>query len=482
MELKDYYRHLFMLNGMDPEQINDQVIQSMAGEPNINGWFEEIKLLQTKMQDAYRIKNKIFDVQNHRIVLPNAKVRKPYSAKINIKAIGTEDLAEYHFSGLEELGLSYNRETDSIEGTPQVSGDIKIYFQFKVIGEQADTPLHEKPVNLVINPDPKDLWKNIPSDPDALFAKPDISFSMDQLGDRTVVAASKRGRSHANVGSFRDDDYAYKHIDKTGWSVVVVSDGAGSASLAREGSRLACLSVIDYFENIQEAEKQSELDNKIKAWLDSGDETLKTEALNLSRGQMYKAALHTYNRIKDLSDFVQSTHPELFDNPRAKSNIEYFHSTLIFTLFKKFDQGYVFQTFSVGDCPIGLMSKDRKSAKLLNWLDVGEFGGGTRFITQVDIFHKQEVLATRFNLHFAEDFSYLFMMTDGIYDPKFVVEANLDKDEKWVEFLADIEGQNEDNSRVNLDSINQKAAEELSNWMDFWSVGNHDDRTLTIVF
>ena len=39
--------------------------------------------------------------------------------------------------------------------------------------------------------------------------------------------------------------------------------------------------------------------------------------------------------------------------------------------------------------------------------------------------------------------SFIFLMTDGIYDPKFIVEANLEKNEKWKEFLEDLNGNNE---------------------------------------
>ena len=73
-------------------------------------------------------------------------------------------------------------------------------------------------------------------------------------------------------------------------------------------------------------------------------------------------------------------------------------------------------------------------------------------------------------------------MSDGIYDPKFVVEANLEKHEKWVEFLQDLHGKNEDNAAVEFSAENKEMANQLSNWMDFWSPGNHDDRTLAIIF
>jgi hypothetical protein len=54
------------------------------------------------------------------------------------------------------------------------------------------------------------------------------------------------------------------------------------------------------------------------------------------------------------------------------------------------------------------MNIDKTETTLLNWLDVGEYGGGTRFITQPDIFQKQEVMATRFNLKILRIFHIYF--------------------------------------------------------------------------
>jgi hypothetical protein len=63
-----------------------------------------------------------------------------------------------------------------------------------------------------------------------------------------------------------------------------------------------------------------------------------------------------------------------------------------------------------------------------------------------------------------------------------VVEANLPNIAKWQEFLADLKGQNEDRVTVELSTTNPDIEAQLSKWMDFWSPGNHDDRTLAIVF
>ncbi|MCY1243424.1 hypothetical protein D3C72_1819620 [compost metagenome] len=117
----------------------------------------------------------------------------------------------------------------------------------------------------------------------------------------------------------------------------------------------------------------------------------------------------------------------------------------------------------------------------MNKIDVGEFGGGTRFITMSEIF-EDENFESRYSAVIVEDFSYFFLMTDGIYDPKFEVEANLKKIEKWNSFIEDLKGKNEDQLAVNFQNRSQETATQLSEWMDFWSPGNHDDRTLAIIY
>ena len=117
---------------------------------------------------------------------------------------------------------------------------------------------------------------------------------------------------------------------------------------------------------------------------------------------------------------------------------------------------------------------------MLNIIDSGDFGGGTRFITMPEVL-KPEVVQSRFGFEFTTDLPYLVLMTDGIYDPKFEVEANLANPEKWQQLFESLNGKNDVGTTVPLDG-SENAAEKLLAWMDFWSPGNHDDRTLAIVF
>ncbi|RZK15184.1 MAG: protein phosphatase 2C domain-containing protein, partial [Pedobacter sp.] len=192
-----------------------------------------------------------------------------------------------------------------------------------------------------------------------------------------------------------------------------------------------------------------------------------------------KISHFVYNNLSKAAQFAHHGIEEFA--AETENPIKDFHSTLIFALFKKYDFGYAILTFGVGDCPIGLLNKDLSNIKLMNWLDVGEFGGGTRFITMPEIF-TSEKFSTRFGFTLIEDFSYLMLMTDGIYDAKFIVEANLEKLENWKTFVDDLKGNNEDQAAVLFEPSNNEIGDQLSSWMDFWSPGNHDDRTLAIIF
>jgi hypothetical protein len=49
---------------------------------------------------------------------------------------------------------------------------LNLNFYIKLKAKNETAPLNEKLISLVINPDPKSLWKK-PSNQEAIFAKPD---------------------------------------------------------------------------------------------------------------------------------------------------------------------------------------------------------------------------------------------------------------------------------------------------------------------
>ena len=504
---KDYIEKLFTGNNIALNHKNKEIFEKFIIDEEIIQAVELISNQQKSIMENWRIRESINDIKNNQVQIPNGTVGKSYDYKFDFIQLNWSNIIFSEFEGLDEMGLLYDKDEERIFGTPKANGDFKIKLKFRVKGETENSTLNEKTINLIINADPKSLWQNKESDKTDRFWKEDNVSVFDKLGAKNIVVSSKRGRSHANVGSFRDDDFAFHHFEKTGWSVVAVSDGAGGYKNTRKGSEIACNEVINFFEvnfNNEIVASFDQLilnhynnsisnpsivkptieDNKAIETItdaeittnDSLDGIKETEVKESSQVQISK---FIYNYLGNCAKHVYNKLDEFAIN--NEFSIKELHSTLIFTLFKKYDFGYVILSFGVGDCPIAVINKDFTEIKLMNWLDVGEFGGGTRFITMPEIFSSDK-FGSRFALKIIEDFSYLILMTDGIYDAKFVVEANLEKLEKWKEFIEDLKGNNEDNVNVVFEESNNEIANQLSTWMDFWSPGNHDDRTLAIIF
>jgi serine/threonine protein phosphatase PrpC len=499
---KEYIEKLFSGNNIVLNQKNKEIFEKFIIDDEIIQNVELISKLQKSIMENWKIRESINDIINNQVQIPNGTVGKNYDYKLNFFQLNWNNIIFSEFEGLDQMGLNYEKEEDRIYGNPNKNGDFKIKLKFRVKGESENSNLNEKILPLVINPNPKDLWKNIPSDTSDKFWKEDNVAIFEKLGDKNIVVASKRGRSHANVGSFRDDDFAFQYFENTGWSVVAVSDGAGSAKNSRKGSEIACNEVINFFEvnfsneivenfdqlilkhynesnyNIVEAK---EVNNSIETNSENElpDNVELTNTIIAKESSQIQISKYIYNYLGGCAKHVYNKLEAFAD--KNQFSIKDLHSTLIFSLFKKYDFGYVILSFGVGDCPIAVINKDLTDFKLMNWLDVGEFGGGTRFITMPEIFTNDK-FATRFGFKIIDDFSHLILMTDGIYDAKFVVEANLEKLEKWKEFIEDLKGNNEDNAKVDFEESNTEITKQLSTWMDFWSPGNHDDRTLAIVF
>lgn len=466
---KIYLNSLFTSNNLAVTDKRKDLFETFVNNERNQELVKTILENQKTMVTDWKIKNRIEDIKQQAFMIPNGTVGKAYTTSIDFEKNNWTDFSYYELQGLENVGgIEFNKETNSITGNPEQSGEFKILLKYRLNEEPEDAELHEKIIPFIINPDPKSLWKNIPSDTEDAFWKADDTSAFGKIADKHIVVASKRGRSHANVGSFRDDDFSFCNLEESGWSLVVVSDGAGSAKISRYGSKLACEYITSYFKTALSKDQTNTLESLIIT-----NQTAPTDAVKK------ELSLCIYNLI---GGGAKKVHDQLADFAVANNyTLNDLNSTFIFTLFKPFDFGTAVLTFGVGDCPIAIIPKDFSEVKLMNWLDVGEFGGGTRFITTTEIFSSPK-FASRINFKVIPEYAYLFLMTDGIYDPKFVVEANLEKVEKWKEFVDDLNGNNDAGIKVELNPENKNIEKQLSDWMDFWSPGNHDDRTLAIVF
>ncbi|WP_435525974.1 protein phosphatase 2C domain-containing protein, partial [Chryseobacterium indoltheticum] len=153
---------------------------------------------------------------------------------------------------------------------------------------------------------------------EAPFHKADEALFKGGFSDKKIVVASQRGRSHAHEGKFRDDDFAVDELPDS-WSIISVSDGAGSAQLARYGSELATQSINNYFKNIEVLNELDILTNEIFN-LENDHSKAKQDVIKI----LYEGVSDTFKTLKDKTEehFVA---------------LKDLHSTLIFALVKKFD-------------------------------------------------------------------------------------------------------------------------------------------------
>jgi Protein phosphatase 2C len=183
--------------------------------------------------------------------LPNVAGGKPYEAStracLKSPPIAGLEANRYKLTilsidGLAETGLHHDIDGDfiRIHGTTTLAGDHRLRVFFRVGHPDLPSIDGHDDLTLTVNPDPRSLWKDIEPDPKLPFQKPHTASQRLLTPDASLVAASRRGRSHAHEGSFRDDDFALGYDEASGWHYMVVADGAGSAKLSRRGSKVAC--------------------------------------------------------------------------------------------------------------------------------------------------------------------------------------------------------------------------------------------------
>lgn len=407
------------------------------------------------------------------MILPNGKVNQEYKHKVKIEGLGIADISDFWFEGLESFGLKYSPDTNEITGTPTLAGDHKVLLKIKLNNWSEGKPLITRDITFIINPDPKSLWKNIPTPADIEYYKPDsanqfvmvqgnkgiLGFGKTECKD--MVAASMRGRSHAQEGKPRDDDFGLKYMDDLRWYIMAVADGAGSAPASRKGSEIACKTVISVCETLLK-EKHKDFKTLIKTY--SAD---KSEENRKKVGDTLYAIIGNavFKAVKNIEEEARTSNKALKE----------FSTTLIVSICRKFKFGWFVANFWVGDGGIGIYNKGTQFVKVMGESDGGEFAGQTRFLTMPEITQPAE-LYRRLRFEIVEDFTALILMSDGVTDPKFETDANLMKIEKWNSLWEDL------SKEVTFTDNNAATADQLLNWLNFWSPGNHDDRTIAILF
>ncbi len=366
------------------------------------------------------------------------------------------------FRKLEDLGLYLDDTQQHLVGSPLVDGEHAIHFQlFRTDGPQ-DRPRLERSIKVTINADPASIWKDLPSNRDDPYWKEDTDKFALPTPAAFIVAASVRGRSHAQEALFRDDDFRIGYDGATGWHLLAVADGAGSAKLSRRGSLLACTSALKHLEEHLRVEPDEPSKPNI-AKQAANDAMTEEQARSLAYAWLGGAA---HSALKAIFDEATAQEP-----PRMPKE---YATTLLLSAARQTERGWIVLSFGIGDGGIGLLKRD-ESVQVMSTPDSGEFSSETIFLTSKNLWMTAEGISQRLHVALVPDFHALVLMTDGITDPLFPTEVSLGDMDTWQTFWIDISNQ------VRLVPDNEQASDELLQWSGFYSKGNHDDRTIALL-
>ena len=456
----------------------------------------------------------------HDLRLVPGSVLKRYSQQIEI--IAPQELKKTSVrcflcqkSGFDELGLDcfYENGVLTIEGfdyndkkpTLPYDGQLKIIVNAKIDGKIPAQSLVSVPVvktcpemfrcaidakniklvpkEFIINPDPKTLWKDLPVDENAPFPKENSCVGSWEIvaSDKKLVAlgASRRGRSHANEGKHRDDHFLFQP-GETGddWQFFAVADGAGSAKFSREGSRIACETMVANLKSLfsEYGDKLRELiaaEIVAKSDLDANP-VCDPEALKRTHLDQFfhKAAYAVFQEILAAAN-------------KENAKINDFNTTLLCAAIKRFPglngapPVWAIASYWIGDGGAVLYRPNGLAGAIaLGTPDAGEFAGQTRFITMRDEINEDKV-AARTKLNFVKDFQALVLTSDGVTDPYFPSENDLTDYGHWQTFWNETIP-TEFNGILDASKPPEERANALLKGLDFFVKGNHDDRTILI--
>ena len=436
------------------EQVSKNVIPEIIVEANTVAAMEkvpaEIEQNRLEIENVFR-RSKYEDV---RFQVDNARVGQAYQSKITV--ISPHDAGEISYKAesfkFPDTQFYFDEDTQSIQGQPVEANPIEFSFQFI-----AEDETRSAQCRLNVIADPRSLWKVIEPEAGQEFVKTHLDQAMIDTPNYKIVAASRRGRSHEHVGSFRDDDFAIHLIEDSPWSIITVADGAGSAKYSREGSRIAVEIVQSEFQRYLNPYTIDDLNNDLAKWqVGSQDQVTVGIATKLNQ-QFHHIYYEIYKSILNQIE-LQATN--------LGANTKDFSTTLLVAVVCKLADKTFVSTFSVGDGAIALYSES--NLRLMNDPDGGEYAGQTRFLDR----SIAQDFTNRLKIGCFTDVDAILLMTDGISDPIFETDSGLLNLAKWQKLYAE------------LDPIMQieSADTALLEWMHFFTPGHHDDRTMAVLW
>ena len=298
---------------------------------------------------------------------------------------------------------------------------------------------------------------------DEIFGKPNrVSYRQVKAGF-DLAYASIRGRSHIKDGKFREDDVKVSLFLDDKAVAIVVSDGAGSASLSRRGSQIVANLGVEKL---------------IKSF-----EKLLTEDPNIFSNNLEVGEIK--NKVKDIFTDTVSNILERIDveSDRIRSAKAVFtkkdmYATFLAAVVVPSKDGHILFSYSVGDGAIGVGGASDEISGLKCVPDHGQSAGQTLFIQTEGAIDVNK----RLNVTIIPGSFSLMLMSDGVSDPLIPLDDE-SKPQTWHSLAAELKTLvvSEIVSDVEKTETYQQRGK-LCEWLDSYQLGHHDDRTIATLF
>lgn len=377
--------------------------------------------------------------------LPNGRVGVVYET-----APLTDGSALVSIELPDDCGLAYDATTATIRGTPLRPGEFKCQAQWS----DSHGRLLTGNCSLLINPDPRTLWQKIEPDPMLPYQKASEARADVPASGFRIAAASRRGRSHEHVGAFREDDFSIRCDTVSGWTIIAVADGAGSAKNSREGSRIA----VERFSEEIQTHLSGATGAEIQTWVNEWE----------GAAEMRKQVGEKFHQL-----FLAAGNSAVSAIEAAATSdnlpIREYSTTLLAAAVRRDGEHTFVASFWIGDGAIAAYLSPG-SVRLMGTPDSGEYAGQTKFLDRSALM--DHTFAKRVSIGRFRQLHSLLLMTDGVSDPRFETDVGLSETARWDALVVDL--------APCLSSEHPDTA--LLEWMEFFTPGHHDDRTVAVLW
>jgi len=323
------------------------------------------------------------------------------------------------------------QEPARLIGTPLLDGTHALRLECS--DAKGNTVMGE--AKLVISRDPRSLWRNVPSDRSSPHWKPDHASQRAECQGWRAQAVSRRGRSHANTGKCREDAVELC-IGADQLIAVAVADGAGSAVLSRLGSQVVVEAAIRVLAQAAPQVAAEITPEVLRARL--------AQAAGAANAALLRASEQQGVPVADLA------------------------TTLLLCALVPAPQPLL-GCLQIGDGVIAAC--DATSIRPLQHADRGEYAGQTVFVSSARL--QPQELAARIHVQALAPTRWIMLATDGVTDPYLETEQDMFDARCWAPIHAQLE-------RAAASDPNS-AEQLLTQWLDAFTPGHHDDRTLVLL-